>query len=175
MRPFGSSDTGNKLATIDLQRNRRGLGAVENPRDHALTAQAFGFPFTPDFTTLRFDFNCFHAAMPPRGEALASQTNSELIDSSSCVRRIASAIRRATDNTLILLHASASTFKGTEFVTTSSSIADSLILRSAKPDRTACVQHPMILFAPSFWSASAAIVSVPAVSTISSTRTATCP
>ena len=38
--------------------------------------------------------------------------------------------------------------------------------RIAGPESTAWVQQPIIFFAPSFLSASAAIVNVPAVSTI---------
>src|SRR5207244_10457763 len=94
-------------------------------------------------------------------------TNRELIDSSSWVRRIASPIRWATDKTLILLQPLASGPRGIVLVTINSSKGHSAIRCIAGPDSTGCVQHPRIFLAPSFFKASAAIVSVPAVSTIS--------
>src|SRR5690606_28537179 len=61
-------------------------------------------------------------------------------------------------------------FNGIVSVTISSVRLDALILSYAGPERTACVQKARTLFAPLLINKSAAFVSVPAVSHISSTR-----
>jgi hypothetical protein len=65
--------------------------------------------------------------------------NISLSDSSLLKRVIHSAIIFAIEMTRILLHFLASLFKGIEFVTTNSSIADLFSLSIAGPERTGWV------------------------------------
>src|SRR5262249_29775542 len=102
-------------------------------------------------------------------------TNKELIDSSLWMRRIASPMRWAIERTRILSSACASGRRGIELVTTSSSSTDSRRRAIAGPESTGWVQQANTACAPASWSAAAAVVRVPAVSTISSTRTVTRP
>src|SRR5206468_6333424 len=81
------------------------------------------------------------------------ERNSELIDSSSWVRRIASASRCATERTFTLPLFCASGRTGIVSVTTSSSIAELRRRSIAGPDSTPCVQQPMTLRAPALRSA----------------------
>ena len=86
--------------------------------------------------------------------------NRELTESSLLMRRMVSASNPATDSTRIFLHAWASFDSGIVSVTTNSSIEDWSIRATAPPDSTGCVQYATTRFAPSAFSACAALVSV---------------
>src|SRR5277367_157526 len=102
-------------------------------------------------------------------------TYNELTDSSSRIRRIVSASNAATDNWRMRPQALACGDNGTVSVTTNSSSTDFEIESTALPDRMACVMYATTFCAPSFFSACAAMQSVPAVSTMSSTSTQVLP
>ena len=85
------------------------------------------------------------------------------------IRLTASAIRGAIDNLLILLFSS-SNILAIVFVVTTSFKFELLILSNAGPDKTPWLTYADTVLAPTFSKASAALVKVPAVSTISSIK-----
>ena len=96
-------------------------------------------------------------------------SNSALIDSSLCIRLIASPKRCATDSCFIfLLFLSASSGIVSEI--TNSFISEFSNLSIAGPHNTGCVIAAQISLAPFFLSAAAASARLPAVATISSTN-----
>src|ERR1700743_3401773 len=111
--------------------------------------------------------------MPSRDQNGTTQklqsTYNELTDSSSRMRRIVSASSAATDNWRMRPQAFACADNGTVSVTTNSSNTIFEIDSTALPDRMACVIYATTFVAPSFFNACAAMQSVPAVSTMSST------
>ncbi len=109
--------------------------------------------------------------------AIVPHTNSELIESSSCVRRMASPSSGATDSTCSRRPSvAASGRSGIVSVTTSSSTLDSAS-RVERGSRQHRVRRDTRApgGAPASRTASAAVQSVPAVSTMSSTITAHAP
>src|SRR4029453_6153502 len=110
------------------------------------------------------DLDGFHAGVP--------QTKSELIEASSCVRRIASARSGATGRTAIFASSVAGGRSGMVSVTTSSASSHPRSGFTAGRDHTACVAHARTSGAPPARTASAAVHNVPAVSTMASTMTA---
>src|SRR5581483_291992 len=82
------------------------------------------------------------------GGARCVQTKSELIDSSWCVRRIASAMSVATESTFTFRQPAARAFCAMVSVAMSSVIADFSRRSIAGPDRTACVQAATTSCAP---------------------------
>ena len=87
------------------------------------------------------------------------------------MRRIASPKMRPTESWTIFLQSRASGESGMVLVTTSCSMADSLMRLIAGPLRTGCTAYAKTRLAPQSSSALAPCVRVPAVSTMSSSST----
>src|SRR5262245_59234094 len=75
-----------------------------------------------------------------RQKLLFCSANSDVTDSPSELRRMASANRKATDSWRIFLQAFAASDKGMVLVMTTSSSCEALMRSMAGPENTACVQ-----------------------------------
>src|SRR5262249_37048721 len=116
-----------ELLGLDADRHRRALGAVEHGRNRARAPELL----RRTLAALDANFACFHGDRP--------YTKSELIESSSCVRLIASPSREATERTRSFPRPAASAVSGIVSVTISSS-SDELASREiAPPESTAWV------------------------------------
>ena len=93
-----------------------------------------------------------------------------MLEPPKCSVWIARASSGADEMTLILAHRAALSATGMVSRTSSCSIGEASMRSSAGSDRTPCVHAASTRFAPFCWSCSAAMQSVPAVSTMSSSK-----
>src|SRR6185503_19380363 len=165
MRTLEVGDLPLELLRSDHDGRRGPLWTVENTGHLAAGAQAPRRTLAAVCSPLDADLDRFHSSNP--------HTKRELIEASSWMRRMASPSSGATGRTWIFDTRRACSDRGIVSVTTSASMADASIRAIAGPDNTGCVAHARTAGAPARRTASAAVQSVPAVSTMSSTRTAT--